>query len=310
MKSYFFAYHRPLIALAVVVMSLCALPCRGAKIVDNAFFTLNIADDSWHVVEPSTQKQAIETQVEISRADASRQIIELARIDYIEMAFKPAEYLEQQIVGKANIFCRIAKDFSEISDTTFAHLPAKCVHFVKSAAHHDFYCTAIALNAGYSTLLVITSHRDDVPNVVGDLVGTLTFKNEVQPLTTVAQYVDAINDVLDRHSLPIGVNEHLKEVVIADSTTVELEIAVDYITQDGVNVPVFVQAMRDHWLKAVPSAYKLNSFTASIIDEGKTLRHVYVDSKGYDIGTLVITPTEYRWALKNSNTKKKDDTNK
>ena len=97
-----------------------------------------------------------------------------------------------------------------------------------------------------------------------------------------------------KHHLPIGNNEHLSGVEMSkDSSTVTLTVTVPYITKENVNVPVFVTTKRDAWFKQAPEALKFNLLLAAITRERKSLRYLYVDTKGKEIGTLLIVPEEY-----------------
>lgn len=111
--------------------------------------------------------------------------------------------------------------------------------------------------------------------------------------------VQAAKKVVAKHHLPIGNNEHLSGVdMIPDTTTLTLKVTVPYITKESVNVPAFVMTKRDAWFRQAPEALKFNLLLATAARERKQLRYLYVDTKGNEIGTLLIYPEEYEQAEK------------
>ena len=230
----------------------------------------------------------------MTRLDAKGATLELARIDYIEGAFDPTLYLQKQVVGKKDLFCHSATDFTDVYPSTMAGFEAQGVGFKKTSNNYTYECEALAFNAGYGTFLVITAHRAGEPSLIGRIVGSMKCKTDVTPLYTTPLMVQAAKKVVAKHHLPIGNNEHLSGVELApDSATLTLKVTVPYITKESVNVPAFVMAKRDAWFRQAPEALKFNLLLAAATREHKQLRYLYVDTKGNEIGTLLIYPEEY-----------------
>ena len=273
-------------------MAVVAL-CGAAATVENEFFTISTPDDSWFLANDDALRP-YGARVDVTRLDAKGATLELARIDYIEGAFEPAIYLQKQVIEKKDIFCRAATDFSEVYPSTLAGFVGQSVGFKKSSNNYTYDCEAVAFNAGYGTFLVIMAHRQGDPSLIGRIVGTLKCKTDVTPLHTTALMVKAAQKVVAKHHLPIGNNEHLSGVEMAsDSSTVTLMVTVPYITKESVNVPAFVMTKRDAWFRQASEAMKFNLLLAAAARERKLLRYLYVDTKGNEIGTLLIYPEEY-----------------
>ena len=266
-------------ALVIVMASATALQ---AEVVDNAYFTVTTPDDSWLAGNDGGALQSIGARAILYRNDAQHRVMELARIDCIDGAFEPREYLKELIVSRQDAFSRGVKQFGAIADTTFLGYKAQCVHFEKFQNQGTYACTAIAFNAGFTTFLILQGYRADQANVVGWILSNA--------LTSAA---------LARHRLPIYNNEYLDHVGLSsDSTTVEMEVVIPYTRADAIVVPTFVQAMRDHVMKTFRQQAALNLLYAAIVRERKALRYTYVDNDMHDIGTLLITPPEYEILLK------------
>lgn len=275
--------------LAMLAMALCA----GAATVENEYFSISTPDDSWFLTNDDALRP-YGARVDISRVDARGATLELARVDYIEGAFDPSLYLLRQVVGKKDVFCRAATGFGSIYDFSLAGFEGKCVDFKKTSNNHNYKCEAVAFNVGFGTFLVMMAHRADQPSLIARIVGGLTCKVNTTPLATAAGYVAAAGKVVKRHHLPIGNNEHLSGVEMsADSSTVSLTVTVPYITKENVNVPAFVMTKRDAWFKQAPEALDFNLLLAAATRERKNLRYFYADTKGKEIGTLLIMPEEY-----------------
>ena len=225
--------------------------CGTATTIENAYFTLTTPDDSWLASNDGGALGSIGTRAMLSRSDASHAAIDLARIDYIDLAFSPQSYLKQEVLGQRDIFLHNATSLSEIGDTTFKDLPAKRVTFLKEANGYTYQCVALAFNAGYGTFFIIQGRRTGTPPIVGRVVKGMEFKCDTTQLTTVAQIVAAAANTLKRRSIPLtgGGNEVLKAVALPDSQTVELTVMLPYLKADAVEVPLFVQAKRDQWMK-------------------------------------------------------------
>lgn len=275
-----------------ILMTVVAMTGMAAT-VENDFFTISTPDDSWFLANDDALRP-YGARVDVTRLDARGATLELARIDYIEGAFDPTLYLQKQVVGKKDIFCHSATEFTDIYTSTMAGFEAQSVGFKKSSNNYTYECEAVAFNAGYGTFLVIMAHRQGDPSLIGRIVGTMKCKTDVTPLYTTSLMVQAAQKVVAKHHLPIGNNEHLSGVEMApDTTTVTLKVTVPYITKESVNVPAFVMSKRDAWFRQAPEALKFNLLLATATRERKLLRYLYVDTKGNEIGTLLIYPEEY-----------------
>ena len=283
------AMKRILLILTLAVIGLNAV----AATVENEYFRITTLDDSWFLTNDDALRP-IGARVDIARMDAQGATLELARVDYLEGAFDPLMYLNMQVVGKNDVFCHSASAFTEVYATRLAGFDAQCVQFKKTSHNYSYDCEAYAFNVGYGTVLVLMAHRAGNPSLVGRLVDAMTFKVDTKQLTTSGDYVDAASKVVKRHHLPIGNNEHLSGVEMSpDSSTVTLKVTVPYITKENVNVPAFVMTKRDAWLKQAREALRFNLLLASVTRDRKNLRYHYVDTKGNEIGTLLIVPEEY-----------------
>ncbi len=275
-----------------ILMAVVAMMGMAAT-VENEFFTISTPDDSWFLANDDALRP-YGARVDVTRLDARGATLELARIDYIEGAFDPAIYLQKQVIEKKDIFCRSASDFSDVYPATMAGFEAKGVGFKKSSNNYRYDCEALAFNAGYGTFLIIMAHREGDPSLISRIVGSMKCKTDVTPLCTTALMVKAAQAVVAKHHLPIGNNEHLSGVQMApDTSTVTLKVTVPYITKESVNVPAFVMTKRDAWFRQAPEAMKFNQLLAAAARERKALRYLYVDTKGNEIGTLLIYPEEY-----------------
>lgn len=278
--------------LSIIVLAAVAMTA-GAATVENDFFRISTPDDSWFLTNDDALRP-YGARVDIARVDARGATLELARIDYIEGAFDPRLYLTKQVVEKKDVFCRTATDFTDVYESRIAGYDCQSVQFKKSSNGYGYDCEAMTYNAGYGTFLIIMAHRSGNPSLVGRIVETMTYKFDTAPMTTAARLVAAAQQVVKKHHLPIGSNEHLSGVDLSsDSSTVTLKVTVPYITKENVNVPAFVMTKRDAWFRQAPEALKFNLLLAAITRERKNLRYLYVDTKGNEIGTLLIMPEEY-----------------
>lgn len=275
-----------------IIMAAVALMGMAAT-VENEFFTISTPDDSWFLANDDALRP-YGARVDVTRLDARGATLELARIDYIEGAFDPTLYLQKQVVGKKDIFCHSATHITDIYTSTLAGFAAQGVGFKKVSNNYTYECEAMAFNAGYGTFLVIMAHRAGEPSLIGRIVGSIKCKTDVTPLSTTSLMVNAAQKVVAKHHLPIGNNEHLSGVELTpDTATLTLKVTVPYITKESVNVPAFVMTKRDAWFKQAPEALKFNLLLAAAVRERKMLRYLYVDTKGNEIGTLLIYPEEY-----------------
>lgn len=275
-----------------ILMTVVAISATAAT-VENEFFSITTPDDSWFLANDDALRP-YGARVDVTRIDAKGATLELARIDYIEGAFDPSLYLQKQVIERKDVFCRAATGFTEIYDTGLANFDGKGVGFKKSSNNYTYDCEAVAFNVGYGTFLVIMAHRDGDPSLIRRIVGSMTCKTDVAPITTTSHMVKAAQAVVKKHHLPIGNNEHLSGVEMSrDSSMVTLTVTVPYITKESVNVPAFVMVKRDAWFKQASEALKFNLLLAAVTRERKQLRYLYVDTKGNEIGTLLIYPEEY-----------------
>lgn len=278
--------------LFTILIALVALTGMAAT-VENEFYTISTPDDSWFLANDDALRP-YGARVDVTRLDAKGATLELARIDYIEGAFDPTLYLQKQVVGKKDLFCHAASDFTDVYPSVIAGFVAQGVGFKKTSNNYTYNCEALAFNAGYGTFLVIMAHREGDPSLISRIVGSMKCKTDVTPLHTTSLMVQAAQKVVARHHLPIGNNEHLSGVELApDTTTLTLKVTVPYITKESVNVPAFVMTKRDAWFRQAPEALKFNLLLAAAARERKLLRYLYVDTKGNEIGTLLIYPEEY-----------------
>ncbi len=287
--------------LDLAIAAIMAIASAQAATVSNAYFTLTTPDDSWSVTTDPSMR-SIGARVMLQRG-GSRGISELARIDVIAAPFSPEAYLESQAAGRRDPFCREAENVSAITDTAFAGCPAKRLSFTKRGHGDTYRCTAVALNVGFNTLYVVTGHRSSVPDVVETVAGQLKFKCDTSRLVTIEQFVHAAKGVLAKHNMQIADNEYLDNAEMTDSATVELEVMIPYLTRQSVNVTAFVQQMRERWFTALPAAYRLNRLIAAALDGRKLMRYVYTDSRGGEIGTMLIYPQEYEAIINEANKK-------
>lgn len=279
--------------ITTILFAAIVLMSASAATVKNDYFTLTTPDDSWFLTNDDALRP-YGARVDVARMDARGATLELARIDYIEGAFDPLLYLTHQVLEKKDVFCRTATNFTDVYDSFLAHRPTQSVQFKKTSNNYTYDCEAAAFNVGYGTVLVIMAHRNGIPSLIGRVLDALIFNVDTTPVTTAAQCVNAASKVVSRHHLPIGNNEHLSGVEMSgDSSTITLKVTVPYITKENVNVPAFVTTKRDAWFKQAPEAMKFNLLLAAATRERKLLRYFYVDTKGNEIGTLLIYPEEY-----------------
>ena len=266
-----------------------------ASTIDTPYFSLSTPDDSWLLSNDGGALGSIGTRVLLSRSDAKHEAIDLARIDYFDLAFSPRSYLTQEVVGRRDIFVRDAVSMGEVADTTFKGLPAQRVHFTKEAHSTTYQCVALALNAGYGTFFIIQARRQGTPPIVGRVVTGMELKCDTTQLTTVAEIVNAATATLKRRSIPLtgGGNEVLKAIALPDSQTVELTVMLPYLAADAVEVPLFVQAKRDQWMKTRQSGAVNSLLLEAAMRERKDLRYTYVDDHNCVIGSLLIMAEEY-----------------
>lgn len=289
--------------MTAALLCACSAFALHAGEYANEHFSFTTPDDSWIITTDNLNRHSVTERVSVHRSDAKRHVIELARIDFMEAPFAPQAYLEELVIGRKDVFCRAGRDFSAVGDTTFCGYTAKRVTFTKTSNDYTYLCEALAFNTGFNTYLIIIAHRDNVANVVGWILGQMKFLGDNVPLNTSVDYVAAAQRVLAKHNIAINDNEFIDNIRFSkDSATVEIEIEIPYLPKDAVNVPAFVQVMRDRWVKSFPKTYSFNLLIRAIADAGKSFRYTYTDTKMGEIGSLVITPPEYQMILKNAAT--------
>ena len=284
----------------ILLLCFAAALAGSAATVDNAYFSMATPDDSWQIDSDPNALGRMGTRVMLSRSDAKRIAIDLARVDYIDLPFTPSSYLNSQVIRRADIFCHQAEDFSEPADTTLLGFPARRVHFAKQANGHRYLCTAMAANVGFGTLFVITGRQQGQPNVVGRLLENIKFKVDTTRLTTTGQLVRAANNTIKRHPLPTAGNDQISAVALPDTATITFTIIVPYLTRDAVEVPLFVQTKRAEWMKARQEAHITDTLLATAMAERRQLRYIYVDDRRREIGSLLIMPEEYEQFIRNT----------
>lgn len=274
----------------MVAVALIAL----ATTIENRYFALTTPDDSWAVSDDEGAWSRMGARAMISRSDARRVALDVARIDYLEMPFTPQSYLQSQVVERKDIFCKSADSIGAIVDTIMLGRPAKTVQFTKHTNGHTYLCSATAMTVGFGTLCIIQGRQQGQPNVIGRVVGALEMRCDTTTLHGTRQLVKAAQRVLKRHPLVSTGIDEMKAVSMPDTATLEFTVVAPYLTRDAVEVPLFVQAKRAEWFKARTQGTLTDLLLATAMDERKQLRYVYVDDKGREIGTLLILPEEYQ----------------
>lgn len=279
-----------------LTLTILAVVSASAATVKNEYFSVTTPDDSWFLTNDDALRP-YGARVDVARMDARGATLELARIDYIEGAFDPLLYLNNQVVAKKDVFCRSASEITQVYESYLAGHTTQCVNFKKTSNNYNYDCEAMTFNVGYGTVLILTAHRSGSPSLINRVLDAITFNVDTTPMATAAQCVNAASKVVAKHHLPIGNNEHLSGVEMSnDSSTVTLKVTVPYITRESVNVPAFVMTKRDAWFQQAPEAMKFNLLLNNITRERKNLKYLYVDTKGNEIGTLLIMPEEYEYA--------------
>lgn len=273
----------------MVAVALIAL----ATTIENRYFALTTPDDSWAVSDDEGAWSRMGARAMISRSDARRVALDVARIDYLEMPFTPQSYLQSQVVERKDIFCKSADSIGAIGDTIMLGRPAKTVQFTKHTNGHTYLCSATAMTVGFGTLCIIQGRQQGQPNVIGRVVSALEMRCDTTTLHGTRQLVKAAQRVLKRHPLVSTGIDEMKAVSMPDTATLEFTVVAPYLTRDAVEVPLFVQAKRAEWFKARTQGTLTDLLLATAMDERKQLRYVYVDDKGREIGTLLILPEEY-----------------
>ncbi len=257
------------------------------------YFTIDTPDDSWEV-DDSHSLGDMGARIMISRNDGTQGLTHVARIDYVDRPFTPTSYLQSQIVEQRDNFARSADNFSQIADTTFAGYAARCVRFDKQANGSTYNFTAFAFNAGFGTVLVIQGQQDDAPAIVGRVTSTIQLVNPGQP-ANLEQLVAASKNSLKRRSATWDDNgEKLFDISLPDSATVQLDMEIPFIKRDDIDVTAFVQTKRKNWTKHRKELGLLCGIVDMAAREGRSIRYVYHESRGNELGTLLILPEEVR----------------
>ncbi len=257
------------------------------------YFAIDTPDDSWQIDQNHALGE-MGARIMVSRNDGTNGLTHLARIDYIDRPFTPASYLQDQVVDRRDNFAHSAKEFSGIADTTFAGYAAKYVKFEKEANGTTYNFTAVAFNAGFGTVLVIQGQQSDAAAIVGRITSTIKPVVPAQP-QTLGQLVEASKASLDKRRATWDDNgEKLISVTLPDATTVQLDMEIPFVTREAIVVPTFVQAKRKQWIKHRKEVALRCSIVEMAVKEGRSIKYVYHESKGAEIGSMLILPEEVR----------------
>ncbi len=257
------------------------------------YFTIDTPDDSWQV-DDNHALGDMGARMMISRNDGTQGLTHVARIDYIDRPFTPASYLQSQLVEHRDNFARSASNFTAIADTTFAGYQAKWVKFVKEANGTTYHFTALAFNAGFGTVLVIQGQQADAPAIMGRITSSIKFSAPEQP-TSLEQLVEASKASLQRRRATWDDNgEKLYAVSLPDSATVQLDMEIPFINRDAIEVTTFVQTKRKNWTKHRKELGLHCGIVDMAVREGRSIRYVYHETRGDELGTLLILPEEVR----------------
>lgn len=258
------------------------------------YFAIDTPDDSWEVTEDHALGE-MGARMMVARNDGTKGLTHLARIDYVDRPFTPESYLTSQVVNRRDNFAHSATGISAVSDTTFAGYTAKYVKFNKEAYGSTYAFTAIAFNAGFGTYFIIQGQQSDAASIIGRVTASIKPVASLQP-TTLAQLVEASKASLSRRpAVWDDGGEKLKSVSLpAEGNIVQLYIDVPFITVDAIVVPTFIQTKRKQWINHRKEVALRCGIVDMAVKEGRGIVYVYRDSKGEEIGTMLILPEEVR----------------
>lgn len=257
------------------------------------YFTVDTPDDSWQVTQDHGLGE-MGARMMVSRNDGTTGLTHLARIDYVDRPFTPASYLKAQVVDRRDNFTHSAVDISAVTDTVFAGYQAQCVKFNKDANGAVYHFEAIAFNAGFGTVFIIQGQQDDAAAIVGRITSSIKPAVPQQP-ATIEQLAEASKASLSRrHAVWDDGGEKLTAVSLPDDNTVQLNIEVPFITVDAIVVPTFIQTKRKQWIKHRKDVALRCSIVDMAVKAGRSIRYMYHDSKGQEIGSMLILPEEVR----------------
>ena len=276
----------------LVLAGACLMALQAtAATYECKYFTIDTPDDSWQVTKDHALGE-MGARMMVSRNDGTNGLTHLARIDYIDRPFTPASYLTSQVVNHRDNFTHSAQDISAIADTTFAGYAAKYVKFSKNANGSDYNFTAIAFNVAFATVFIIQGQQSDAAAIVGHITKTIKPVNPMQP-ATLEQLVEASAASLSRRrAVWDDGNERLISVTLPDSETVQLNIEAPFITRDAINITTFVQSKRKQWIKHRKDVALRCSIIDKAVAQGRKIKYVYYETKGQEIGTMLILPEE------------------
>ena len=280
---------RSLLALGALITTLAATAATHSC----QYFTIDTPDDSW-TVTPDHGLGDMGARMMVSRNDGTQGLTHLARIDYVDRPFTPASYLTSQVVNKRDNFTHSAVNIGTIADTTFAGYNAKYVNFDKDANGSIYHFAAIAFNAGWGTYFIIQGQQDDAASIVGRITSSVKPVASVQ-LTSLAQLVEAGKESLARRRAAWDDGgEKLMAVSLPDDATVQLDIEVPFVTAEAIDLPTFIQTKRKNWIKHRKEVALRDGIIDLAKKEGRSIKYVYRETRGKEIGTMVILLEEIR----------------
>lgn len=257
------------------------------------YFSIDTPDDSWQVDENHALGE-MGARIMVSRNDGTNGLTHLARIDYIDRPFTPASYLQAQVVDRRDNFTRSAKDMGAIADTTFAGYAAKYVKFAKDANGSLYNFTAVAFNAGFGTVFIIQGQQSDAAAIVGRITSTIKPVAAQQPTSLEMLVAESKASLAKRRATWDDNGEKLIAVSLPDSATVQLDMEIPFVTRDAIVVPTFVQTKRKQWIKHRKEVALRCSIVDMAVKENRSIKYVYHETKGDELGTMLILPEEVK----------------
>ncbi len=270
----------------------CCATAWGAQF-SCKYYTIDTPDDSWQVAQDHALGE-MGARMMVSRNDGTNGLTHLARIDYIDRPFTPASYLTSQVVNRRDNFTHSAINISALGDTTFAGYQAKRVKFNKEANGTTYDFTAIAFNAGWGTFFIIQGQQDDAAAIVGRVTSSVKPAVAGQPATLDELVAASKSSLSRRRAVWDDGGEKLIAVSLPDTSTVQLDIEVPFVTAEAINLPVFIQTKRRQWIKHRKEVALRCGIVEMAVASGRSIKYVYHETKGQEIGTMLILPEEVR----------------
>lgn len=281
--------RKTLLLIAGLVMTSAA----SAATFSCRYFSIDTPDDSWQVVQDRALGE-MGARMMVSRNDGTTGLTHLARIDYIDRPFTPESYLKSQVADRRDNFTHSATGISTIADTTFAGYDARCIKFSKEANGGIYNFVAIAFNVSFGTMFIIQGQQSDAASIVGRITSSVKPVQASQPASLEQLVAAAKASLSRRHAVWDDGGEKLISVSLPDTATVQLDLEVPFIQADAIVVPTFVQTKRKQWIKHRKEVMLRCSIIDMAVKEGRSIRYVYRDSKGVEIGSMLIMPEEVR----------------